>query len=163
MRHDSYLKLGMVILLLAACSVPVSTTLAGDEAPGRVTVSGISAGGYAAVQVHVALADAVSGAAVIAGGPYHCAEGNLAHALGRCISGEELDTAPLADGARAAAADGAIAPVESLSDDRVWLFHGLADPIVNVAVTRGLRPSGSSARTTHSLTTPAGSRWQLPP
>lgn len=139
MRHDSYLKLGMVILLLAACSVPVSTTLAGDEAPGRVTVSGISAGGYAAVQVHVALADAVSGAAVIAGGPYHCAEGNLAHALGRCISGEELDTAPLADGARAAAADGAIAPVESLSDDRVWLFHGLADPIVNVAVTRGLR------------------------
>ena len=137
MRHASYFHIVSALFLAAACSVPVSSALAEDGSAGRVTVSGISAGGYAAVQVHVALADTVSGAAVIAAGPYHCAEGNLAHALGRCISGTGLDAAPLAEAARAAADAGAIAPVESLSDDRVWLFHGMGDPIVNIAVTHG--------------------------
>jgi len=110
-----------------------------DENTGRVTVSGISSGGYAAVQAHVALSGTISGAAAIAAGPYHCAEGNIGLALGRCISGESLDAAPLAEATRSMAIAGTIDPVASLSSDRVWLFHGKADPVVNVAVTRALR------------------------
>jgi poly(3-hydroxybutyrate) depolymerase len=99
-----------------------------------VTVSGISSGAYAATQVHVALSGTVSGAALLAGGPYRCAEGQLAHALGRCISGQGLEAGPLVEAARAAAEAGDIDPLAALADDRVWLFHGRADPIVAAAV-----------------------------
>ena len=126
------------ILALSACGAGPSV-LADDDGSGRVTISGISAGGYAAVQAHVALSDTISGAAAVAGGPYHCAEGNIIHALGRCISGAALDAAPLAEATRSAAGAGTIDPVASLSNDRVWLFHGKGDPIVDVAVTRALR------------------------
>ena len=90
------------ILALSACSAGPSV-LADDNGTGRVTVSGISAGGYAAVQAHVALSGTISGAAAVAGGPYHCAEGNIIHALGRCISGSALDAAPLVEATRSAA------------------------------------------------------------
>lgn len=137
MRTANLCKIS-TILALSACSAGPSV-LADDDGTGRVTVSGISAGGYAAVQAHVALSDTISGAAAVAGGPYHCAEGNIIHALGRCISGAALDAAPLAEATRSAAGAGTIDPVASLSNDRVWLFHGAGDPIVDVAVTRALR------------------------
>ena len=137
MRTANFCKIS-TILALSACSAGPSV-LADDDGTGRVTVSGISAGGYAAVQAHVALSDTISGAAAVAGGPYHCAEGNIIHALGRCIGGAALDAAPLAEATRSAAGAGTIDPVASLSNDRVWLFHGEGDPIVDVAVTRALR------------------------
>jgi hypothetical protein len=67
---------------------------------GSVTVSGISrlrchmrldlyshfinSGGYMAVQVHVAFSSIVNGSGVFAGGPYHCAEGNIVEAMDQC-------------------------------------------------------------------------------
>jgi len=121
-------------LLLAACCAAPGWTLADKSPTGRVTVSGISSGAYAATQVHVALSGTVSGAALLAGGPYRCAEGQLTHALGRCISGQGLEAGPLIEAARAAAEAGSIDPVAQLADDRVWLFHGQADGIVDAAV-----------------------------
>lgn len=41
--------------------------------PQRVTVSGISSGGYMAVQVDVAFSGSVHGVGVVAGGPFQCA------------------------------------------------------------------------------------------
>jgi hypothetical protein len=99
-----------------------------------VTVSGVSSGGYMAVQVHVALSDRVDGAGIIAAGPYHCARGSVREALGTCLSGEELDTERLVTFAREAAAAGAIAPVDGLDGDRVWLFHSPQDSVVAPAV-----------------------------
>ncbi len=139
MRHASFCNISRILVLLTCCAVPASSVVADDSGTGRVTVSGISAGGYAAVQAHVALSSTISGAAAVAGGPYHCAEGNIVLALGRCISGAALEAAPLVEATRSAASAGAIDPVESLSTDRVWLFHGEADPVVNVAVTEALR------------------------
>ena len=124
MRHASFCKIPRILVLLTCCAVPASSVVADDSGTGRVTVSGISAGGYAAVQAHVALSSTISGAAAVAGGPYHCAEGNIVLALGRCISGAALEAAPLVEATRSAASAGAIDPVESLSTDRVWLFHG---------------------------------------
>lgn len=127
------------ILALSGCSLTTGlNAIAEDGAPGRVTVSGISSGAYAAVQSHVALSSTISGAATIAGGPYHCAEGNVMKALGGCISGANLDVGPLIEATRAAADAGSIDEVSALADDRVWLFHGQADPIVNARVSSAL-------------------------
>jgi pimeloyl-ACP methyl ester carboxylesterase len=41
---------------------------------GTVTVSGLSSGGFFAHQFHVAHSDLVTGAGIIAGGPYGCVE-----------------------------------------------------------------------------------------
>ncbi len=75
MRLAIFCKIPRMLALLACCAGPATSVLADDNGTGRVTVSGISAGGYAAVQAHVALSGTISGAAAIAGGPYHCAEG----------------------------------------------------------------------------------------
>ena len=137
MRYAKFCKISTILALLAGSAVP--SACADDNDTGRVTVSGISAGGYAAVQAHVALSGTISGAAAVAGGPYHCAEGSIMHALGRCISGSALEAAPLVEATRSAAGAGTIDPVESLSNDRVWLFHGKADSVVDAAVTEALR------------------------
>ena len=139
MQHANDLTIAGLLLLSAAFSITAPPARAGDDVAGRVTVSGISAGGYAAVQTHVALSGVISGAAVIAAGPYHCAEGDIANALGRCINGASLSAEPMIGAATAAAVAGDIDPIEALSDDRVWLFHGQSDPVVNAAVTGTLR------------------------
>jgi poly(3-hydroxybutyrate) depolymerase len=52
---------------LGAYNVNINTT----------TVSGLSSGGYMAVQLHVAFSSFIKGAGIFAGGPYHCAQGWL--------------------------------------------------------------------------------------
>lgn len=101
----------------------------------RVSVSGVSSGAYMAGQLHVAYSDLFSGAGLLAGGPYDCAGGDFERALGPCIGGEGIDVDALIADARAAAQAGAIAPLASLADDRVWVFHSAADPIVDVRVS----------------------------
>jgi poly(3-hydroxybutyrate) depolymerase len=55
--------------------------------PAEVSVSGLSAGGFAAVQLHVAYSATFKrGAGVVAGGPYYCAEGSVLNATGRCMA-----------------------------------------------------------------------------
>lgn len=111
--------------------------------PASVTVSGISSGGYVAVQFHVAYSTLVNGAAVIAAGPYACAEGSLRHALGRCMKGDEpIPTGRLVALTSHLALPGsqqAIDPIAGLATDRVWLFHGRRDPYVGAAVTDALQ------------------------
>jgi len=41
--------------------------------PGRVSVSGLSSGGFMAVQYDVAFSASTIGAGIVAGGPYNCA------------------------------------------------------------------------------------------
>jgi len=107
--------------------------------PAAVTVSGISAGGYMAVQFHVAHSALVRGAGIVAAGPYLCAEGSLRHALGRCMQGnEEIPTARLLETTSQLALDGAIDPIAGLADDQVWIFHGAADPVVRAPVVDAL-------------------------
>ena len=53
--------------------------------PDRVAVAGLSSGAYMATQAHVAFSDHIRGAAVLAGGPYACAHGDLGTALGTCM------------------------------------------------------------------------------
>ncbi|WKB52474.1 extracellular catalytic domain type 2 short-chain-length polyhydroxyalkanoate depolymerase [Eleftheria terrae] len=105
-----------------------------------VTVSGLSSGGYMAVQLLVAYSGTFSGAAVIAAGPYDCAEGNVEHASRRCLGhGGEIPVERLAALTRARAAAGSIDPLSALARARVYLFSGRRDSVVPTAVTDALQ------------------------
>ncbi len=103
-----------------------------------VTVSGVSSGAYMAVQTHVALADRVAGVGVVAGGPYHCAAGSVINALGKCMSGSNLDVAPLVAFTDEAAESESIAATKNLYDSKVWIFHSAKDEVVGRSVAIAL-------------------------
>ena len=131
---------------LAACGgdpgAPTPAAAVTDFDPGlksRITVSGISSGGFMAVQSHLAFADKIGGAGVVAAGPYHCAQGNVQVVLSQCMAGEGLSIDPLVAFTKGAAAAGDIAPLAALDSARVWIFHSPADSLVAPAVGEALR------------------------
>jgi poly(3-hydroxybutyrate) depolymerase len=133
------------LMVMAACGRTEESAAASARLPelpldpAAVTVSGISAGGYMAVQFHVAHSALVRGAGIVAAGPYFCAEASLRHALGRCMQGdEEIPTARLLETTSQLGLEGAIDPIAGLADDRVWIFHGAADPVVSTPVVDAL-------------------------
>jgi poly(3-hydroxybutyrate) depolymerase len=128
--------------LLLAVLLATATAHAGDSAPvlnidpNRITVSGISSGAHMAHQLHIAYSDLFSGAALLSGGPFNCAENSMITAMGRCMANtdEALPVAEMAAGIRAAAQQGKLADPELLADDRVWLFHGTRDSTISAEV-----------------------------
>ena len=131
--------------LIALCmALPVAVHA--DDTPlpklkldaARTTVSGLSSGAYMAEQMHVAFSDHVAGAAFIAGGPYHCAQGTLQTALANCMNpaaGKGPDVAALAAFAKDAAKAGRIAPLSGLAGDPVLILHGKADQTVGESLS----------------------------
>ena len=128
-------------LLMTANAVAAEPALpALPIAPGRITLSGISAGGQMAHQLHIAYSDLFSGAGIVAGGPYGCAAGSLATAMERCM-GAMAAPFPVAERVsqmQADAGQGRIAALPNLAEDRVWLFHGSRDGVVAAAVSDAL-------------------------
>ena len=133
------------LLALALCAyILLAPVLRADAElhidPARITVSGISAGAQMAHQLHIAYSDVFSGAGLIAGGPYGCAEGSLTTALSRCTGSfsEPLPVEKYAEEIRAASQAGKIAPVINLENDPVWLFHGSLDKLVAEGVSNAV-------------------------
>lgn len=135
---QSALAFGLAALLSSAAGA------AGTPLPqlkldaSRTTVSGLSSGAYMAEQVHVAFSDHVSGAALIAGGPYHCAQGTLQTALANCMNPADSkgpDVHALVAYAKEAAKAGQIAPLANLAGDRVLILHGKADHTVAASLS----------------------------
>jgi len=107
--------------------------------PVRTTVSGISSGAYMATQMHVAFSDHISGAALVAGGPYHCADGKLDVALAHCMNPKTdalADLATTLTAARQRAERSEIAPLAGLAGDHVYVLHGREDTTVAESVSR---------------------------
>ncbi len=143
-----------VLAGLAACTDEPSDKLPALGARiAETTVSGISSGAYMAGQFQMAHASTVTGAAIIAGGPYGCAEsafsglvaGPAATMLNanKAVSGCMLnamalwgvpDANGLAERARQRAADGEIDPIADVVTDRVYLFSGTNDRTVLPAI-----------------------------
>jgi poly(3-hydroxybutyrate) depolymerase len=118
---------------VVACSSERAPPLAAITLdPQRVAVAGLSSGAYMATQVHLALNERIHGAALVAGGPYGCAQGALDTALGPCMGAQPAapDIDALAKEATARAADGRIDPLAALDGDRVWVLHGAKDALV---------------------------------
>jgi poly(3-hydroxybutyrate) depolymerase len=123
----------VVLGIVAGASATAAPLPTLDLDASRTTVSGLSSGAYMAHQVHVAYSDHVAGAALIAGGPYHCADGALQTALASCMmpaEGKAPDVAALAAHAKDAAKAGRIAALAGLAGDRVLVLHGRADKTV---------------------------------
>ncbi len=119
--------------------------------PDRTTVSGLSSGGFMAVQLHVAWSSRIGGAAVVAGGPYGCAETGwwprLATATTVCMDLAE-DFMPFLGPpdpggsvrlTRDNARRGRIDDPANLADDRVFLFSGSEDRTVPPGVVGALQ------------------------
>jgi hypothetical protein len=106
-----------------------------------LTVSGLSSGAYFAQQFHVAFSAEVTGAGVIAGGPFWCAKGNVNDALNRCM--DTAAGAPRVDEslneARRREREGKVDELKNLSNDRVYLLSGRADRTVLPVMTLRLR------------------------
>jgi poly(3-hydroxybutyrate) depolymerase len=111
-------------------------------AVSQVTVSGISAGGYMAVQMHVAHSRIVKGAGVIAGGPYYCAQGSLFTAYYDCMAPGFFASLPatalLRTDTEAFAGNGRIDGTVNLAGSRAWLFTGTRDRTVLASVVDAL-------------------------
>jgi poly(3-hydroxybutyrate) depolymerase len=128
-------------LFLALCLGTGIPALAANTMPHvnqkAVTVSGISSGGVMAQQLHFAYADRFSGAGIIAGVPYGCAEGDVNLALGRCMGKEDgdLPVDRLRIALAALAAEGRVADASHLAGDRAWVFHGTLDAAVEEKAT----------------------------
>ncbi|HSD70811.1 MAG TPA: PHB depolymerase family esterase, partial [Woeseiaceae bacterium] len=128
---------------LSACSSPEPP--ARPDGPkfkldrSRMSVSGISSGAYMAGQLHVAHSATFNGAALLAGGPYYCAEGSLQKGLGPCIKGGDTGLDALLSYAVEMADAGQVDALHNLADDKVWLFHGRQDAAVSEEVVTAAR------------------------
>jgi predicted peptidase len=105
----------------------------------RITASGVSSGAYMAGQLHVAHSATIGGAGLIAGGPYWCASGAMQKGLGPCMKGGDMGLAELRRYADEQAANAGIDALENLQDDKVWLFHGALDTIIDEGVPAAAR------------------------
>lgn len=109
------------------------------------TVSGLSSGGYMAGQFQLAHGDIVTGAGIVAAGPYGCAEDgllpNIWTALFGCMQTWLGSPNPerLARAADLLAQAGDIAPISKTRGDRVFLFTGRKDVTVRPRVVRAAR------------------------
>ena len=119
-----------------------------NAAIGDSSISGISSGGFMAVQFGTAWSSVIQGVGIVAGGPYWCDLANsedtlnayirpLDRALGACMKGplSDLDNNDFVAKADENAASGAIDAPDNLGRQRIYLFHGTNDAVVDKAST----------------------------
>jgi poly(3-hydroxybutyrate) depolymerase len=148
-RHmESRLLRGCIVAAACVTIVAVSPLAAEpvalrgyNAAIGDTSISGISSGAFMAVQFATAWSSVVKGVGVVAGGPFWCAQADaddfmngytlpILNATGPCMSGPAPDLGPLFAKADAKAAAGEIDPLQNLSRQKVYLFHGYNDAVV---------------------------------
>jgi poly(3-hydroxybutyrate) depolymerase len=117
----------------AAVAADALPPLAADIA--AVTVSGVSAGGYMAVQFQVAHSSTVAGVGALAAGPYYCAQGSFWRAYYSCTTPSTMKPLPqpeeLKTQSERYARDGLVDSTGHLPGARVWLFSGGEDETVS--------------------------------
>lgn len=140
-RLRAVIAMAGVLAIAAAAAAERLPRLDVDMA--ATTVSGVSSGGFMAVQFHVAHSSTVSGAGALAAGPYYCARGSLRTALQDCMAPESRTALPDAKALAAVAFDlaraGRIDATGNLARSRAWLFAGTRDSTVLPAVVDRLR------------------------
>jgi len=106
--------------------------------PDSVTISGVSSGGFMALQFAVAHSAMVRGVGVIAAGPYACAQAHPVWASDVCLRGHP-GTRDSIDAVEAAASLGAIDAPANLQRMRAWVLAEGADPVVEPGVVEATR------------------------
>lgn len=110
-----------------------------NAAIDQTSVSGISSGAFMAVQFATAWSSIVKGVGAVAGGPFDCAEGSAATALGSCMLGTPpTDLQALIRHTDAWSRGGAIDNVANLAHQKIYLFSGYNDTVVQRPVVNAL-------------------------
>jgi poly(3-hydroxybutyrate) depolymerase len=126
----------VVCVLNAAAGAQTLPSLAID--PQGVTVSGVSSGGFMAVQFAVAHSAMVRGVGVIAAGPYACAQIHPLWVSDVCLHGRP-DPRESVAAAAAAASLGSIDAPSQLERIRAWVLADGTDPVVGPDVVEAAR------------------------
>jgi poly(3-hydroxybutyrate) depolymerase len=137
----------LAVLLLAGCGETVASTESTADAtvalgsynvnPTETTVSGISSGGYMAVQFGVSWSSIVRGVGVFAGGPFWCAQDSVSTATSTCeIGSPSVSTSTGKTDSYASA--GSIDATSNLARQKVWIFSGYNDGVVKQSVVNSL-------------------------
>jgi poly(3-hydroxybutyrate) depolymerase len=148
----------LIVFILSAligCSQPSGEALPQLGIDTKQTsASGLSAGAYMAGQLQVAHSHELIGAALVAGGPYGCAETgsgvlpaaarNVTRALEGCMADKLRsegipNISELTERAKALANDKKIDPLKGLAHEKVYLFSGGADQIVAPSVVQAAK------------------------
>lgn len=129
-------------------------------------VSGVSAGGYMANQLHIAHSGVFEGAGIFAAGPYYCAEGDLNTALYACMDTFMARKSPgeLVQLTKDRAGHGTVDAAENLGGDAVWLYRGTNDDTVAESVMDDLATYYDllDSNVTYKKNSPAGHGWVSP-
>lgn len=126
-------------MILAGCDNPSSSNESqpsiGKEGP-VISVSGLSAGAYMAMQFHLSFSEKVIGSGLISGGPYFCAQGSISKALENCLANPDtaIDLAVLSATISDYQESGKLADSKYNQDDKVWLLHGTLDTRIDPVV-----------------------------
>lgn len=135
MRHALF-KLGASLAFFGMAS-PTSAQIRTRVDPRTVTVSGVSSGGFMAIQLGVAHSSLFRGMASIAGGIYGCAEGSSATGQNQCMGNPSaIDSRKFVQMARQQEANGTIDSLAYLQLNRAYVFSSKTDYII--------RPEGST-------------------
>ncbi|TDC97927.1 PHB depolymerase family esterase [Actinomadura sp. 7K507] len=149
----------------AAVPPPVQSPLAEYDISGTY-VSGVSSGGFMANQLHVAYSSLFQGAGIFSAGAYDCAQNSLSTALNACMATylPRKTPAELQQLTRDRAAAGTVDPVQNLSGDPVWLYHGTSDTTVAEEVNDDLATyyRGLGAGVAYDRGSAAGHAWISP-
>ena len=117
-----------------------------NAAISESSISGISSGGFMAVQFATAWSSIIKGVGVVAGGPYFCAQATavdlmnaymapIMMATGPCMVGPPSDLAHFIREADEKAKSGDIDPTSHLGIQKIYVFHGFNDSVVAESVT----------------------------
>jgi hypothetical protein len=150
MNADKSRKAAAAVFAVVGLAIPDLPSAQAEEglkgynaAIGESSISGISAGGFMAVQFATAWSSVIKGVGVVAGGPYWCAKADsffgfwssVSNAIGPCMKGPLPDLDALFAKADAKAASGAIDPLQFVSRQKVYVFHGYNDSVLARAAT----------------------------
>lgn len=127
----------LVALPAVASHVSVGASKLGayDVDINATSVSGLSSGGYFAVQMAVAFSSTIVGGAIFAGGPYHCAKGSVATALTTCMQAvPQPKVQTYVAATESAFASGTIDDPTSMLSQRYYVFSGTEDITVSPKV-----------------------------
>lgn len=101
----------------------------------QTSTSGISSGGFMAVQVGYAFSQNIIGVGVVAGGPYICAQGSMATATTSCMSmpmGINLEI--LNQKARSLESSSQIDSLSNIKNQKIYIYSGTQDTVVKKGV-----------------------------
>jgi len=129
------------VLALAAAASPTAAQVISlpsyNVDINQTSVSGLSAGGYMAVQFDVAFSSMMRGAGIIAGGPFYCAQGSVLTATSTCscapfgcFGQSSTNVAQLIAITDQDAGRGLIDATGNLARHKIWLFSGSNDTVV---------------------------------